>query len=110
MRSVGPCYTCKCEMMIPDALYESAMRAKGRISFFCAYGHSQVFCEGDNEETKLRRERDRLLQRLAEKDDDIKTLEGRRRAAVGQVTKMKNRVGMAYARVAIARSAILPRI
>ena len=72
MKSVGPCYTCKCEMWIPDALYESANHAKGRISFYCAYGHSQVFCVGDNEETKLRRERDLLKQRLSEKDDTIK--------------------------------------
>lgn len=93
MRSVGPCYTCKCKMIIPDALYEAAQRGKGKIAFFCSYGHSQVFVEGENEETKLRRERDRLQQRIAEKDDELKTLEGRRRAAVGQITKIKNRVG-----------------
>jgi len=100
MRSVGPCYTCKCEMMIPDALYEAADRAKGVISFYCAYGHGQVFAKGESEETKLRRERDRLQQRLAEKDDEINRqrelregTERRLSAARGQVTKIKNRVG-----------------
>ncbi len=100
MRSAGLCYTCKCEMLIPDALYESAQRSKGVIAFYCAYGHSQVFVAGESDEQKLRRERDRLTQRLAEKDDEIKFqrdlregAERRLSAARGQVTKIKNRVG-----------------
>lgn len=93
MRSPGPCHVCKCEMLIPDALYKAAQHGKGKVEFYCAYGHGAVFAVGETEETKLRRERDRLVQRLAEKDDDIKALEVRRRAAVGQVTKLKNRVG-----------------
>jgi hypothetical protein len=87
-------------MWIPTPLYEAAQRGKGKISFHCAYGHSNVFCVGDNEETKLRRERDRLQQRLAEKDDEIKRQrdmrEGTERqlsATRGVVTRIKNRVG-----------------
>lgn len=100
MRRIGPCCTCKCEMMIPDALYEAANRSKEVISFYCAYGHGQFFCKGENEETKLRRECDRLFQQVAQKDDEIKLqhelregAERRLSAARGQVTKIKNRVG-----------------
>lgn len=93
MRSVGPCYTCQCEIMIPDALYEAAQRSREKIAFYCGYGHSQVFCIGENEETKLRRERDRLQQRLAEKDDTIANLDKRLSATKGVVTRIKNRVG-----------------
>lgn len=100
MRNVGPCWQCKCETWIPDALYESAQRSKGVITFYCGYGHPQVFAKGETDEQKLRRERDRLTQRLAEKDDEIKFqrdlregVERRLSAARGQVTKIKNRVG-----------------
>lgn len=86
-------------MWIPDALYEAAQAAKGVISFYCGYGHSQVYIKGENEETKLRRERDRLVQRLAEKDDDIRRqqelVEQTQRqlsAAKRRVTRIKNRV------------------
>ncbi len=52
-------------MWIDDALNEAALKAPGKISFFCSYGHSQIYCEGDSEETKLRRERDLLKQDAA---------------------------------------------
>jgi DNA repair exonuclease SbcCD ATPase subunit len=55
---------------------------------------------GESDETKLRRERDRLTQRLAEKDDELRrqrerveAAERRGAAARGQVTKIKNRIG-----------------
>lgn len=77
------------------------MRSRGLngISYSCAYGHAQYLCKGESDETKLRRERDRLTQRLAEKDDEIKRQrelrEGAERqlsAAKGRVTRIKNRV------------------
>lgn len=68
---VGPCYRCKSEIWLPLALYDAANHGKGKIEFHCAYGHPQVFSEGESEATTLRRERDRLRQQLAEKDDTI---------------------------------------
>ncbi len=59
------CFKCKCEMWLPDALYEAAMAAKEKITFYCAYGHPQVYITGESEETKLRRERDLLKQQAA---------------------------------------------
>lgn len=100
----GPCYRCKCPIRLPAELYQAAKRSP-RISFWCPYGHEQHFLEGESEETRLRRERDRLVQRLAEKDDDIawqrkraeearearEAAERRAAAARGQVTKLKKR-------------------
>jgi len=86
-------------MWIPQNLEQSARRSS-KIEFFCAYGHGQIFAEGESDETRLRRERDRLIQRLAERDDEIRRqkelregTERRLSAARGQVTKIKNRVG-----------------
>jgi hypothetical protein len=102
MKNAGPCCACKCEVWIPDALYEAALHSRGPngIHYYCAYGHSQHYVQGESEETKLRRERDRLVQRLAEKDDEIARQRGLRESAEnsartlkGHVTRIKNRVG-----------------
>lgn len=99
MKNAGACATCKTDVWIPDALYEAAKRSE-KVGFYCSYGHSLCFPQGETEEAKLRRERDRLAQRLAEKDDRIReerdlreAAERRTAAAHGQVTKIKNRVG-----------------
>lgn len=99
MMNAGPCARCKCEVWIPDDLYAAAKRSEN-IGFHCAYGHSLVFKEGETEADKLRRERDRLAQQIAYKDDEIKRQREQREAAErrlsatkGVVTKIKNRVG-----------------
>lgn len=88
-------------MWIPDALYEAASY-DSKIFFYCPYGHSQHYPKSPREsaEDALRRERDRLAQRVAQKDDEIayqrdraEATERRLSAAKGQVTKIKNRVG-----------------
>lgn len=68
----GPCWQCKSEMWLPQSLYDAAMHGRSKITFYCGYGHGQVFAEGEGEEAKLRRERDRLFQRVAQLDDTIK--------------------------------------
>jgi hypothetical protein len=84
-------------MWIPAALYTAARRSSG-IAVFCPYGHSLHYPEGENEETTLRRERDQLRQRIAQRDDEIRHQKERaetaERSAVaykGQVTKIKRR-------------------
>lgn len=69
---IGPCYKCKSEMWLPQELYDAAMRGRSKITFFCAYGHSQVFADGETTEDILRRERDMLKQQMAFKDDVIR--------------------------------------
>lgn len=99
MKSAGQCWKCKCEVWLPDDLYTAARHSES-ISFFCSFGHSAHFAQGDTDEQKLRRERDRLTQRLAEKDDEIarqrslrETTERQLSATKGVVTRIKNRVG-----------------
>jgi hypothetical protein len=100
MRTVGPCVRCKCEVWIPDALYEAADHGRGAVKFYCGYGHGQVFAVGESDANKLRRERDLLAQRIAERDDEIKRqremrqeTERRLSATRGVVTRIRNRVG-----------------
>lgn len=97
--NVGSCACCKTEFVIPVELYKAA-KASEKISFFCPYGHSQHYPKSETEEQKLRRERDRLAQRVAEWQDEARAerekkeaAERRAAAARGQVTKIKNRVG-----------------
>lgn len=59
------------------------------LHWYCPNGHRLVYRE--SEADKLRRERDRLRQQIAQRDDEIKALEARRRAAVGQVTQLRKR-------------------
>jgi phage/plasmid primase-like uncharacterized protein len=84
---------------IPDALFDAAKRSE-KVGFYCSYGHPLVFMEGESDLDKMRRERDRLAQQLAQRDDRIReereareTAERRAAAARGLVTKIKNRVG-----------------
>lgn len=96
---ISGCAQCKCTFSIPEELYRSC-KCSPDISFYCPYGHPNHYPKGETEEQKLRRERDRLFQRLAQKDDEItrqrelrEAAERRTAAARGQVTKIKNRVG-----------------
>jgi hypothetical protein len=66
----GPCWRCKCEVWLPAPLYNAAKHSS-RISFFCPYGHEAAFSEAETEADKLRRERDRLVQQMAQRDDVI---------------------------------------
>lgn len=97
--NVGNCYRCHAPLYLPRELYEAAKRSPA-ISFFCAYGHEAHYPAGETEADKLRRERDRLAQRIAERDDEIKRQREMREqterqlaATRGVVTRIKNRVG-----------------
>lgn len=83
------CGKCGCFFQVSEK-FNSDKRASKDI-FYCPNGHRRAYVE--SEADKLRRERDRLTQRLAQKDDEIKELENRRRSAVGQITRMRNRIG-----------------
>lgn len=96
------CCNCKTQFWLPDELNTAASASRGPkgIQFYCPYGHGQHYLIGESEEDKLRRERDRLAQRVAQRDDEIQrqremreAAERRASAARGQVTKIKNRVG-----------------
>lgn len=57
-------------MWLPQELYDSAKRSS-KITFYCAYGHPQIFSEGESDLDIVRRERDQLKQQLAQRDDEI---------------------------------------
>lgn len=69
-RFVGPCCSCQSQMWLPEALYVAAKHSPA-ITFYCPYGHPQIYPAGESTLTLVRRERDRLTQQLAEKDDEI---------------------------------------
>jgi hypothetical protein len=92
------CWKCKIKFWMPDDLEEVARR-RGDVQVFCANGHPGVF-SGKDVQTELERERDRLKQALAQKDDEIRYQQGQREQAErrlnatrGVVTRIKNRVG-----------------
>lgn len=99
MMEAGPCCVCRSPIWLPDELYHSAKRSE-HITFYCAFGHGQIFTKSETEEQKLRRENQRLVQRMAEKDDEItrqreirEATERQLSAQRGVVTRIKNRVG-----------------
>lgn len=88
------CANCAMLFTIPKIFYE--MRKEDGRKFYCPAGHEQYFSESDLD--KARRERDRLKQMLAQKDDAIADEINRRQdvektlaATRGQVTKLRNR-------------------
>lgn len=92
------CYRCKSDMWMPQSQYETAQAMKSNFTFYCSYGHPQCFVDGESEEQKLRRERDILTQRIAQRDDEIKrqrelreAAERREAAQKANVTKLKKR-------------------
>jgi hypothetical protein len=95
------CPNCKVQHSIPMHLYTAAQQAAPNISIYCPNGHKWHYKSEAQvrEEDLIRQERDRLKQRLAEKDDDIKLArdqrdhqEKRAIALKGHVTRIKNRV------------------
>lgn len=90
------CCQCKMEFGLNDE-FERVARQTSQL-FSCPAGHKQHFPQGESESEKLRRERDRLQQRVAEyqdywqeASDRAAKAERRVSAAKGQITKLKNR-------------------
>lgn len=106
------CPYCKTQHYVPDVIYQAAYNSRnGRcdciISVYCPYGHGWVFKADSTitEEDAIRRERDRLKQQIAQKEDEVKNAwkyfseeqEKRKHAErsastyKGKVTRLKNR-------------------
>lgn len=91
------CPTCGIEYAAPKTFMEECRKDPNQW-FYCPNGHKRHFSE--SEADRLRRERDQLKQRIAQRDDEIQrqrdlreAAERRVSAARGQITKIKNRVG-----------------
>lgn len=90
------CISCGVHWMMPA--YLDNQRKKNKERFYCPNGHGQAYVE--SEADRLRRERDRLAQQIAQRDDEIKRQRERREeterrlaATKGVVTRYRNRVG-----------------
>lgn len=88
------CGECGISFHVPETFISERQQKGG--SWYCPNGHSRIFRETDVQ--KLEREKVRLAQRIAQKDDEIQEAwdaanQHRRIAAAhkGQVTKLKNR-------------------
>lgn len=97
--SVFTCPRTTCGISFAMAASYVKDKRQDHSTFWCPNGHPQSFT-GQTEEEKLRLERDRLTQRIAEKNDAITALENskaavERRLSVtkGIVTRTKRRVG-----------------
>jgi hypothetical protein len=91
-----PCANCHVTFGL-TAEYITARRKDGQ-HFYCPNGHGNSY--RDNENDRIRRERDLLKQKAAQKDDEIARLREQRVAAErqvaaskGQVTRLRNRAG-----------------
>lgn len=92
------CAECGIHYAAPPTFWKQR-RSDGR-TFFCPNGHERHYRQGESEADKLRRERDRLAQRVAEKDAEIEAQRDRARSAErreaaqkANVTKLKKRAG-----------------
>lgn len=83
------CVDCGIQFSVPQDWLDRRC-ADGR-PFYCPNGHSLSYKVGPTEADKLRLERDRLKQQLAQKDDAIRDAERALAAQKGQVTKLKKR-------------------
>lgn len=87
---------CGITYAVPEVWYNQ--KRNDHTGFFCPNGCSRVF-KGESDEDRLRRENQRLIQKRAELEDDIrerdKKLENERKRSTafkGHVTRIKNRV------------------
>lgn len=90
------CANCGIIFGVP-AHWQSSRQEDGK-TFYCPNGHTQVYSQVNSEKEKLRRERDLLAQRVAQRDDEIKrqrelreAAERREAAQKANVTKLKKR-------------------
>lgn len=90
---------CKVQFMMTDAYHQTALSKRENFKFHCPNGHAQWYVSGESDLDKMRRERDRAVQKVAEREDTIRELEGdkerlgREKSALrGQITRVKNRV------------------
>lgn len=81
------CNECSINFGVPHGFTDN--RRADKRSFSCPNGHGMSYQE--SEADKLRRERDRLQQQIAQKDDEIAETQRALVAQKAQVTRLKNR-------------------
>lgn len=94
------CLTCDCVIPMPESTYNDFLQS--HANFHCYWGHSQHFTKEQGVQgrlAELQRERDRLAQRIAEKDDTIRA-ERERTESARRIADHNQRSDNAYKGVA----------
>lgn len=79
------CITCGVAHAMPAVLIEQDQKTGGYR--YCPNGHQQGWSKDESEETRTRRERDRLRQQIAQKDEEIARQERMRKEAEGKLSQ-----------------------
>lgn len=87
---VWECRTCGCVSTVPEAMNEQMM-AEGGFRH-CPSGHAWGWTKENCEREKLRRERDRLQQQIAERDDEVQRQIAMCKKAEGKLARMTKRI------------------
>lgn len=70
---VSESITCGVVYTVPEVVMDQQRKAGGY--HYCPNGHQQGWGKGETENDKIRRERDLLIQRIAQKDDELRDKE-----------------------------------
>ncbi len=81
------CGKCGCRFGLPEKFQKDKLESKD--TFYCPNGHPRAYCESTAD--KLRRERDRLTQQLAERDDRIAAEQARADKAERATKRLQKR-------------------
>lgn len=96
--TIEPIHCAECSILFAVPSRFDRARRNDHNRFYCPMGHINIY-KTESEAEKMRRERDIYIQRVAQRDDEIKKQRSMREAAErqaaaarGQVTKIKKRV------------------
>ncbi len=87
---VWECRTCGCVSTCPEVIMDE-QRAEGGYHH-CPNGHQWGWSKDKSEREVLRRERDRLKQQIAEKDDEVARQISMRKQAEGKLGRVQGRI------------------
>ncbi|THK37666.1 hypothetical protein EHS39_13610 [Ensifer sp. MPMI2T] len=85
------CPACATGHAFPQALYDAGMIRRDGLSIYCPNGHPWHYTKGETEIVRLRRERDRLQQKLAEVADERDAAIRCAEANAGKVRRLETR-------------------
>jgi hypothetical protein len=92
------CINCGVAYTIPSEMFEHQRKSGGYHS--CPNGHLQGWGKGETEHDITRRERDRLRQQLAERNDEIARQERMRKETEGKLAQATKKAARALKRAA----------
>lgn len=94
------CPQCGMVSLIPRALHVVAYTRRPNVAVYCPNGHGWHYTLGESDLDRIRRERDRARQGLAERDDliaeqsrQLAALKAKAQAAAKDTKRLKKRAG-----------------